>query len=150
MITRNEVVDLLALAATFDRRKAGDLDVTAWHLVAQQHRWTAPAAQRAIVEHYGAGADRQRIEPNAITDRIRSIRRQAANHYELPRIPNDVPDHAYPDWYRAQLAAHVDRALHQWATTGDEPLAQLPAPPAPHLPGQRRIAALTRSAFHTA
>lgn len=127
MITWDEVVDLLAIAAVYDCRIADEVDVKAWLAVGQLRGWTAPAAQRVIVEHYSVGADRPRIAPATISDRIAAVRRAAAESFEAPRLPESDPDH-YPTWLRAQLAAHVDEVLDRWAGHGqDPPRAVIPA-----------------------
>jgi hypothetical protein len=120
-ITWDDVAELLAFAAVFDQRKADKLDVKAWLGVAQAQRWTRPAAQRVILEHYSAGADRPRIDPARITDRIRTLRSRAAETFEAPRIPDNLPNRDYPTWYRTQLAAHVDALVDHWGHTGHEP-----------------------------
>jgi hypothetical protein len=120
-ITRNDVVRLLALAAGGDQRTVAAEDVTLWHGIAATQGWTAAAAQRVIIEHYSRGADRPRITPAAITDRLLVLRNHAAESFEAPRVPLDLPDAQYPVWLRAQLTAHVDAQLHRWATTGQEP-----------------------------
>jgi hypothetical protein len=124
MISRNDVIRLLAMAAGGDQRTVGDDDADFWHAVAIQERWTFPAARRAVIEHYSRGADRPRITPAAVTDRIRDLRRRAAESFELPRIPDNQPPHEYPAWLRGQQARHIDALLHNWATTGQEPPAQ--------------------------
>ncbi|MGL5912089.1 MAG: hypothetical protein ACRCZP_18945 [Phycicoccus sp.] len=131
MINADQIVDLLTLSAVFDQRTAGPEDVAGWLAVAQTNRWDAPAARRVILEHYGSAAARPRITPAAITDRIRAVRSQAAASFDAPRIPDDLLDRDYPDWYRAKLADHVDRVLDRWAADGTEPPLGLPAiPPA--------------------
>lgn len=124
MITRNDVIRLLAMAAGGDQRTVGDDDADFWHACGVAERWTFPAARRAVIEHYSRGADRPRITPAAITDRIRDLRRRAAESFELPRIPDELPNHEYPAWMRALQARHIDALLHNWATTGQEPPAQ--------------------------
>lgn len=121
MITWDDIVDLLAFAAVFDQRKSGEIDVKAWLAVAQAQRWTQAAAQQAIAEHYSSGADKKRIDPATITDRIRKVRGQAAESFEAPRIPDGLPNHEYPTWLRRQLASHVDAITEKWATSGEEP-----------------------------
>lgn len=127
----DDVIDLLTLAAVYDQRTVGDADVHGWHLVATAERWTPAAAQRAIVDHYRARADQPRVTPAAITDRIRALRAQAAESFEAPVIPADLPASDYPAWLRARLAEHVDSALDRWAGTGEPPARALPAPPEP-------------------
>lgn len=146
-ITYDEIAELLAFCAVHDRRKGDDLDVQAWLMTATDQGWTASAALRVAREHYGAGADRPRLEPAAITDRIREIRRRAAATFELPRLPDDLPTVDYPAWLRRRRDTHVDALVHRWATTGAEPPAQIPPGPRPSEVGQRRIAELTAGAF---
>lgn len=127
-ITRNDVIKLLALAAGADQRTVADEDILMWHAIAQPQNWVPAAAQRVIIDHYSHGADRPRITPAAITDRLRSLRNQAGESFEAPRIPASLPNHEYPAWYRAQLREHIDAQLERWATTGQEPdRAPLPA-----------------------
>lgn len=113
------LVELVALAATYDQRKAGALDVKAWFLVAQVERWDVAAVQRVIVEHYAR--DPQRLTAAAVSLRLREIRRAAAATFEDPIIPDELPARDYPEWYRAQRDAHVARCVTAWAATGEEP-----------------------------
>ncbi len=130
MISRNDIVRLLALAARGDQRTVGEDDVDDWHTIAQMQRWTARAAARVILEHRASGADRSRITPAHITDRLRALRGKAAESFELPVVPDTVPAHAYPQWLREQLAAHIDGLLEQWAIAGTEPPRAIQPPPA--------------------
>lgn len=123
MIEWDDMVDLVALAATYDQRKVSEIDVKAWLMASQVERWDVPAAvTRVIVEHYSRGADRQRISPAAISDRLRELRRKAADTFEDPKLPESLPDgQTYPEWYRDRMAEHVAQALAGWAETGAEP-----------------------------
>ena len=114
-MTRDEIIDLLSLAAAYDQRTGGEADVKAWLIAAHVQRWTAAAAQRVLVEHYSCGADRPRITVAAITDAIRDVRRKAASSFIVPDYPDSLTARDYPAWYRSQLAAHVDRLLGLWA-----------------------------------
>jgi hypothetical protein len=124
-MNRNNVVDLLSLAAAFDQRTAGEIDVTAWWQVAEAENWTPAAAQRVIIKYYSRGADKPRITPAAITDGIRAARRKAAASFVAPDAPDHVTGRQYPEWYREQLAAHIDRVLAEWAATG-KPISESP------------------------
>lgn len=146
-MTYDQVAELLAFCAVHDKRKGDDLDVKAWLMVAQDHGWTADAAFRVAREHYGQGENRPRLEAPAITDRIRVIRRRAAETFPLPVIPDDVSNADYPTWLRARRDAHRDALVEQWAETGEEPSTQLPAEAPPNQIGQRRVAAITSGAF---
>lgn len=110
-----EIVDLLTLAAVYDQRTGGEADVRGWHAVAQIENWTAPIAQRVLIEHYSRVADRPRITPAAISDGIRDVRRKAAASFAAPDVPENVTGREYPLWYRTQLHDHIDRVLDAWA-----------------------------------
>lgn len=129
MLTRNDTVRLLALAAAYDQRTVGDEDVLAWQMAAEVGRWTFPAARRVVVEYYARDADRSRLTPALVSDHLRKLRGAAAESFELPRIPPGLHDADYPAWLRRQLADHCDTQLERWATTGEEPSRALPAPP---------------------
>lgn len=135
-MTWDDVAELLAFCAVYDQRRGDELDVNAWFMIATDHRWTRDLAFRVAREHYGAGADRRRLDPATVTDRIRTMRGRAAESFELPRIPDGLPAADYPAWLRRQMAAHCDALLDQWASTGEEPPRSLP--PAPVLVGTRR------------
>lgn len=128
-MTWDDVAELLAFCAVYDQRKGDDLDVKAWLMVAADHRWTRETAFRVAREHYGARSGQPRLDPATVTDRIRTMRGRAAESFELPRLPDDLPNAEYPAWLRGQLAAHIDAQLDRWATTGDEPSRALPPAP---------------------
>lgn len=146
-MTFDEMAELLAFCAFHDKRKGDANDVEAWLIVANDHGWTAATASRVAREHYGSGAGRPRLEAPAITDRIREVRRRAADTFELPRLPDDLAAADYPAWLRRQRDAHVDALVSAWAVSGAEPPAQLPPGPRPNEIGRRRIAELTAGAF---
>jgi hypothetical protein len=114
MINRDDVIDLLKLAAVYDQRTVGEEDIRGWLLVGREARWTLPLAQRVLVEHYAHGAGRERITPAHVTDGIRRVRSRAAASFEAPRMPRPVPAD-YVGWYRAQLGRHVDALAADWA-----------------------------------
>lgn len=122
MITWDEMTKLLALMAVFDQRKADELDIKTWGAVAEAQGWPSPEVlQRVITDHYGSGADRPRLTPAAVTDRIRGLRNRAAETFPAPVIPTWLSGADYPAWYRGQMRDHVDRCLAEWAATGTEP-----------------------------
>jgi len=120
-ITPEVMIDMLSLMSVYDARTVGKEDVTGWLIVADLEDWDAAAVQRIIVEHYRRDASRPRLSPSAVTDRLRQIRRAAADTFEDPIIPADLPGPEYPAWYRAQMAAHIEQAVTAWAATGLEP-----------------------------
>jgi hypothetical protein len=146
-MTWDEVAELLAYCAAYDNRQGDDLDIQAWLDVATDNNWDALAAVRVTREHYGRDGDRPRLNPATITDRIRAVRKKAAETFEYPRIPEHVADADYPAWLRAQRDRHVDALVNAWAVDGVEPPVQLPPAPTPNQLGQRRIAELTAGAF---
>lgn len=129
MITRNDIVRMLVMAAGGDQRTVGEEDVTFWLQVAQVERWHPAAAARIVFAHYCRGAERPRLSAAQVSDRLRALRNQAAESFEAPRIPDGLPDRDYPAWYRGQLTAHVDAQLDRFGTTGEEPSRALPVAP---------------------
>lgn len=126
MITRDDAVDLLKLAAAYDQRTVGDEDITAWMLAGRIGRWTKPLGVRVIAEHYATDSERPRIDPRRITDAIKAVRRRAAESFDAPRIPEGLGGLAYVRWYRGELDAHVAILLGRWADGEDIP-AGIPA-----------------------
>lgn len=70
-ITKNQVLQLLRIAAAYDRRTIGEADVLAWSEAARRANWPNPdAAADAIHAHY---ADTETwIMPGHVTKRIRA------------------------------------------------------------------------------
>lgn len=129
MIQRNEIVDLLALCAVFDQRTAGPEDVSGWGAVAIAHGWDAAAARRVVIDYYGSGGDKPRLNPAKITDRLAEIRKAAAETFELPDVPPELPiGQTWPEYLRARRDEHVAGLLARWADSGEEPRA-LPTGP---------------------
>lgn len=126
-MTRNEILDLISLAAVYDSRTVGDEDVTGWWIIAGRHGWRAAAARRVLIEHYGEGAGKPRLTPAAVTDALRDVRRRAAESFEPPVIPAGLPAIDYPHWYRARLNRHVEVMIDRWAEGEDLPLAPVAA-----------------------
>lgn len=115
MITRDDVIDLLKLAAVYDQRTVGEEDIKGWLLAGNVGRWTGPLATRVLVEHYSRDADRPRIDPRRITDAIAKVRGRAAESFIAPRIPDGLSPREYRDYYREHLRAHIDDLLTRWA-----------------------------------
>lgn len=68
-----EVIDLLTLAAAYDRRTVGQADVEAWRDAANRGRWTYDEAREALQEHYATSTGF--LMPGHITERINRGRR---------------------------------------------------------------------------
>ena len=131
MLNHHQVVRLLAFCAAYDQRTVGEFDIQAWQMASGPGRWSYAAVQRVVVEHYSAGADRPRLTPAMVTDRLRAVRGRAAESFELPRLPDELADADYPEWLRQQLSEHCDALLERWATSGEEPPRAIqPAPAA--------------------
>lgn len=130
MITRNDTVRLLALAAAYDQRTVGDEDVMAWQMASDIGRWTFTAARRVVVEYYARDADRPRLTPALVSDHLRKLRSGAAESFEMPRLPDGLSNADYPAWLRRQRDAHIAAQLERWATSGEEPSRALPVAPA--------------------
>lgn len=74
-MNRNQVIELLQIAASYDGRKASEAAVHAWADAADRGRWTYPEAAEAIKTHYAECT--AFIMPGNITERVRSARRDA-------------------------------------------------------------------------
>lgn len=71
-MTADEVIDLLTIAAAYDRRKIGESDVLAWGEASKRARWTFDEAREAIHEHYAASTEW--LMPAHITAAIKHAR----------------------------------------------------------------------------
>lgn len=72
-MTPAEVIDLLTVAAAYDRRTVGEADVEAWSDAATREKWTFAEAQEAVKSHYASSA--QFLMPGHVTERISRGRR---------------------------------------------------------------------------
>ena len=86
-LTRNETIELLQIAGSYDGRKAAEASVHAWSDAAERARWTYEEAAEAIKSHYTESTDF--VMPAHVTRRIRAIRQDLAM-----RNPTDPPDKA--------------------------------------------------------
>jgi hypothetical protein len=126
-VTTDDVIDLLTMIAAYDQRTVGEDDVRAWTLIARAENWTTPLAQRAVIEHHRANADRGRIRPAHITDTIRQARetiRRAVLTRDL-QPPRELADNprAEINWKRQTIHDTTEAALAAWAS--GQPLPQL-------------------------
>lgn len=119
MVTRNEIIDLLTLATVYDQRNADEADVQGWLAVAEMENWTAPAARRVVIEHYSRGAERPRINPAAITDRLRDAQRKAANSFVDPDALEGESGREYVERRRRLMREHIAQVMDAWATKGE-------------------------------
>lgn len=90
-MTHDEIVELLQLAGTYDRRTIGKTDISAWGDAARRGRWTVQGAQDAVREHYARSA--AFLMPGHVTELVKH-RQSAPAAYEeqrraLPPGPRD-------------------------------------------------------------
>jgi hypothetical protein len=82
IVNEREVLDLLTIAATFDRRKVGEGDVHAWTDSARRGRWTFDEASEAIKNYYArTTSERPFIMPSHITNMVRAEREYESMRY---------------------------------------------------------------------
>ena len=98
-MTPEETGKLLATCASFDRRKAGPLDVIAWHRVLGDLSYAD--CENAVIAHYTEGAEW--IMPAHVRQRVREIRARRVDGTEAPAPPPELADN--PAAYQAALHA---------------------------------------------
>lgn len=119
MMTKSEVARLLARCAVYDQRTVGQADVEGWHEIAVDENWTPAAAHRVVREHYSRGADRRRITPAAITDRLREAQRKAADSFVDPDAIEGESGREYVERKRTLMREHIARVMDAWVTKGE-------------------------------
>lgn len=102
-MTDDEVVDLLTLAASFDRRKVGDADADAWFMAVGDLPFED--AQVAVVKHYRDSGDW--LMPVHVRRLVKQIREERINATPLP-----APDHEVADKPALYQAAMQDILRH--------------------------------------
>ena|ERR1039458_3308539 len=101
MMTRDEVVDLLTLIASRDRRKVGHADVTAWHQDVGDLSF-ADAAE-AVSRYFRES--REWITPYDVRTRVKAIRTERLASSVIPAPPPELADD--PRAYQAALQARI-------------------------------------------
>jgi len=107
-VTLEEVIDLLTLAAAFDRRNIGETDSIAWHAALGDLAFAD--AQAAVVGHYQDS--REFVMPADVRSRVKAARRDRLAREVIP-APEADPD--LPGRYRSALAAAVRRIADGFA-----------------------------------
>lgn len=109
-MTRDEVIDLLSLMASYDRRTAGEVDIDAWGLAVGDLPFAD--ARDAVIGHYRESADwimpahvRRRV------DAVRAARLAAAGNLE-ELIPEDLADRPIEYTQRLQQLTEATRDEH--------------------------------------
>ena len=135
-MTTDEVIDLLTLMASFDRRTVGEADVAAWTLAVGDLAYRD--SQEAVVRHYRE--HREFLMPADARALVKSIR---SDRVARAVIPAPAPD-LDPRAYKAALAESVRRAA-------DGELPPAPVVPAIAQPGHRhgQPAALSQALTET-
>jgi hypothetical protein len=103
-VTTDEVIDLLTLMASFDRRTVGKADVAAWRLVIGELSFAD--AEQAVLAHYGDS--REFAMPSDIRQRVKAIRAQRVRQATIPAPPPELADD--PAEYQRVLTENIRKA----------------------------------------
>ena len=126
VMTEDEVIDLLTLAAAYDRRTVGDADVEAWSAVALTSNWAFTVARKALVEYFKV--NNKPIMPADINAIIGAQRKAiGARFTENVAPPKELRDDPAAEiaWRREFAEDYKRRALAAWAEDRELPaLAQ--------------------------
>jgi hypothetical protein len=106
-MTPKEITQVLAKAASYDRRTVGAADVLAWHEILG--RYDLGGALEAVTRHYADS--REWIMPADVVRHIRTIRdqRQRDSRHAVRALPSRYETDPERD---ARIAAHI-RAIRQ-------------------------------------
>ena len=107
---------LLALCASYDRRKTGDADVLAWYRIIGDLRFAD--CEQAVLDHYAESAEW--IMPAHVRMRVSEARRQRIQDADIPAPPPELLDDTEA-WRAAVRAANVA------AADGRDPAAAIAA-----------------------
>jgi hypothetical protein len=102
-MTSDETIDLLSVAAAFDRRTTGESDVIAWHAAIGDLDFIDSRA--AVIAHYRESRDW--VMPADVRNRVKAMRRD-----RLAREIQSAPGAelaAEPGRYKAELDANIRR-----------------------------------------
>lgn len=90
-MTRDDVIDILTLAASYDKRTVGHADVAAWEAAIGD--LPAEDSKLAVIGHYGES--REWIMPADVRHGVRAIRADRMRNKEIPPPPAELlDDHA--------------------------------------------------------
>jgi len=103
-MTTDEVIDLLTVLATYDRRTVGRADVLAWHESAKRAGWTFDEALDAAHDHHAERTDW--CKPGHITERIRASRKSDMPPRFVPQL--DGPEAADDETRGRYMATIAD------------------------------------------
>jgi hypothetical protein len=127
-LTRNEIVQLLAMVTALDGTDTDDeLTVSAWHKMSQIGEWESlEAAERALLVYRNEQPDYP-LRPGHITKILERVRASSSASFQLAieRVPESVRNAAdfdaeYLAWVKDSAARH--RAEHMTAfARGERP-----------------------------
>ena len=101
-MTPDETIDLLSLAACYDRRTVGETDVNAWHAAVGDLAFAD--CRTAVIGHYTDTTEW--LMPAHVRQRVRTIRDRRFDHAEIPAPPPELADD-FPAYRAALHAARV-------------------------------------------
>lgn len=136
-MTLEETIDLLALAAAFDRRNIGESDTVAWHAALGDIPFAD--AQTAVIDHYRE--HREFIMPADVWTRVKAVRRD-----RIARAVLNAPDPELmdaPGRYKAALGEMIRRLGDGF---GRRAIAETPRQGPPPQEFAEALAALPRPA----
>lgn len=111
-MTRDQIIDLLSVAAAFDQRTVGEADVAAWSATLTGLDFTR--AREAIIAHYREHS--KRVMPADIRQHIRTaLRPELTPVAALPQGSPQPPNNDYLKAKDAMIAAATARDLHAMA-----------------------------------
>lgn len=108
-MTIEEVIDLLATAAAYDRRTVGEADVVAWHRAVADLDFLD--AQDAVVGHYTETTDW--LMPAHVRKRVKDIRAGRLNRQPIPAPPAELTD--MPSAYKQAVQDAVAKMARGYA-----------------------------------
>ena len=141
-MTPDETIDLLCVAAAFDRRTTGESDVIAWHAAVGDLDFTDSRA--AVIAHYQESRDW--VMPADVRTRVRAMRRDRLAREIVPAPSAELTDE--PGRYKAALQAGIRRIADGFSVRRaiGRPPAEIPPPVAevrkalgPALPPPERV-----------
>lgn len=102
-MTPDETIDLLSVAAAFDRRTTGESDVMAWHAAVGDLDFSDSRA--AVIAHYQQSRDW--VMPADVRARVKAMRRDRLEREIASAPPAELTGE--PGRYKAELDANIRR-----------------------------------------
>jgi hypothetical protein len=102
-VTPDETIDLLSVAAAFDRRTTGESDVIAWHAAVGDLDFAD--SRTAVIAHYQQSRDW--VMPADVRTRVKAMRRDRLEREIASAPPAELTGE--PGRYKAELDANIRR-----------------------------------------